>query len=67
VLFPTVVPDRAKGPGTTAFIAERTGQTFNLVNEKDRRQRCGQCEEKAAHVVIKQALFLNGLSIFVCW
>lgn len=55
----TVVPERPNGPGTTSYIAQRGGQSSEVGFEKDKRQRCGQCEKKTAQVVQQYTHFSN--------
>jgi len=44
------VPDRPARPGTFAHLAQRAASGGSRP-AKDKSNRCGQCEERPAHVV----------------
>ena len=48
---PAHVPQRPAGPGTLGYIAKRGSAGLGNARDKIKGPKCGQCEEKGAHVV----------------
>ena len=47
------MPEANKGPGNLAMLAKRglAGDRKDKIKTKDNTHRCGQCEDRSAHVV----------------